>query len=218
MSRFVPARKIREHYEVSSQTLRAWAKRGEIPFKSFKHSQRTTWLYDINAVGKVHQDKICGPSPSLPTILYARVSSKKQNVDLERQIKLLQKEYPDGEIISDIGSGLNDHRRGFTKLVERICRNEIEKIVVTYKDRLTRFGFDFFKKVCDEHGVSIVVWSKENNAEDFKGSTKELEGDLLSVINVFVARRNGMRAGALRKARTKQSEEDKNLSDDESES
>lgn len=213
MSKFLTAQKIREKYDVNPQTLRNWAVRGKVTYQTIDHDKRKTWLYDINSVGKLLESKNGLPTPVLPRVLYARVSSKKQQADLERQIEILSKRYPDTEIISDIGSGLNDQRRGFRRLVERVCRGEISEIVVTYKDRLLRFGYELFEQVCKEHGVSIVVWSKENNLQDITGTDQELQDDLLSVINVFVAKRNGIRAGQLKKARTKQHEEDSDLSE-----
>jgi len=149
--------------------------------------------------------------------LYARVSSKKQANDLERQIELLQKRFPAGEVISDIGSGINYKRPGFTRLVGRICRDEIQEIVVTFKDRLARFGYDLFKQICHEHSVRIMVLSDTNNFSNpskgdsntkYEKDTEELQEDLLSIVNVFVARQNGRRAGQLRRARKRQKEEE----------
>ena len=206
MAQFVPARRIREQYDVSAQTLRNWARTGKVPFRTIKHDQRTTWLYDLHGVGKICDDKD-GVTPSPFTrILYARVSSQKQKNDLERQIKLLQDAFPDSEVLSDIGSGINYKRRGFRQLVERICKGEIGEIVVTYKDRLLRFGFDLFKQICDEHGTRIVVWGEADI--DTENTDQELQEDLLSIINVFIAKRNGTRGGKLRRARKANQEMD----------
>ena len=204
MSQFVHAKKIRLHYDVSAQTLRNWARRGRINYKTIQIGTRKTWLYELSSVGRIIQGEHNSSKDIYKRVLYTRVSSQKQKADLERQNEFLQKAYPDSEIISDIGSGLNDSRRGFCSLVEQVCKGEIQEIVVTYKDRLTRFGFDMFNQVCREHGCKIVVWSQDNHLEDVEVSeTRELQEDLLSVINFFVARRNGKRAGALRRERKK---------------
>lgn len=210
MSHFVFAKKIREVYDVTPHTLRNWAKGKRIDFKTVRHLKRTTWLYCLQSVGKITGITNNHTKQILPRILYARVSSKKQEADLHRQIEILQTGFPDSEVISDIGSGLDDKRRGFIRLVEKICQGEISEIVVTYKDRLLRFGYDLFKKVCDEHGVRILVYSNENNLSDIEESdTKELQEDLLSIVNVFVARRNGRRSAQFKKTRTKQHEKSK---------
>jgi predicted site-specific integrase-resolvase len=71
---------------------------------------------------------------------YARVSSATQRDDLERQVKYLR-ERGVQEVITDIGSGLNEKRKGFLRLLDRVLHNEVDKVVILYEDRLTRFGF-----------------------------------------------------------------------------
>lgn len=74
-------------------------------------------------------------------VCYARVSSSKQKRDLERQIENLKKHYPDHEIISDIGSGVNYRRKGFQAILERVYSGDnIGEVVITHKDRLCRYG------------------------------------------------------------------------------
>ena len=212
MIRYVGYSKVKERFDISSQTIKNWAKRGVINYKSIQNKTRKTWLYDIESIGK-HVDsttevKQSNKSMAESTVLYCRVSSKKQENDLKRQVELLKFAYPESEVIEDIGSGLNFKRTGFSKLVERICKGEISKIVVTYKDRLMRFGHEMFQQICKEHNCQIVVYSQEQALLDINGNeeTQELQEDLLSIINVFVARRNGKRAGQLKKERKRQTE------------
>ena len=77
---------------------------------------------------------------------YARVSSKKQSDDLERQINNLNtyisSKYDSFDIITDIGSGINYNKPGLKKLIEKISKKEVDLIIVLYKDRLLRFGFE----------------------------------------------------------------------------
>ena len=208
MAKYVNFRSVREKFDVCPQTLKNWALRGKINYRAIQNESRKTWLYDINSIGNHIQattGEISSEVANNATVIYARVSSPKQKEDLQRQISLLATAYPDGEVVSDVASGLSYTRHGFTKLVERICRGEIARVVVTYRDRLLRFGYELFEKMCQEHACTIVVYSHRNELPDIDchEDIKELQEDLLSIVNVFVARRNGKRAGALKRERNK---------------
>ena len=115
---------------------------------------------------------------------YARVSSRKQQDDLDRQIENLKTYmYAKGysfEMITDIGSGINYSKKGLTKLLERIHNGEVSKVVVLYKDRLVRFGFELLETVCKLNDCEIeIVDNTPKNDKD------ELITDLINVINVF---------------------------------
>lgn len=75
-------------------------------------------------------------------VIYARVSSRAQQPDLNRQVAALVALYPDAEVISEIGGGLNFKRKKFQALLERVMQRAIRRIIVAHKDRLARFGFD----------------------------------------------------------------------------
>lgn len=199
MARYVGYSEVKKHYKVGTETVRNWARNGSIGYKTIQNAKKKTWLYDLESIGKL-VDKHTAKKPEGRKIIYARVSSKKQEEDLKRQIDLLKEKYPDYELIKDIGSGLNFKRPGFTKLVEGVCRNDIQEIVVTYRDRLCRFGQELFEQICEEHKCKIVVLSQVNQTTEVS-ETEELQEDLLSIVNVFVARRNGKRAGQLKQIR-----------------
>lgn len=115
---------------------------------------------------------------------YARVSSRKQEDDLSKQIENLKtymfaKGYS-FEMITDIGSSVNYSRNGLTKLLERIHNGEVSKVVVLYKDRLVRFGFELLETVCKLNDCEIeIVDNTPKINED------ELLNDLVKVVNVF---------------------------------
>jgi putative resolvase len=205
MPRYVGYQRVREQFDISAQTIKNWALRGSIDFKWIQNDTRKTWLYDPESIGRyIDSKQVDTNSTEKPekTVIYCRVSSKKQESDLDRQVLLLTSAYPDYEVIKDIGSGLNFKRPGFSRMVEQICRGEVSRVVVTYKDRLMRFGYEFFKQICKENSCKIMVYSKEFELFDVEDEeTRELQEDLLSIINVFVARRNGKRAGQLRRER-----------------
>jgi predicted site-specific integrase-resolvase len=225
---YVTYRKLKEVYDVQSETVRKWARQGLIRFKSIQHTTRTTWLYDMDSIGEFIRgsrsttaNESNTASSNVCRVLYARVSSKKQSDDLTRQIEVLTSRFPDTEIISDIGSGINYTKPGFSKLVDRICRGEIGQIVVTDKDRILRFGYELFERMCINHGCKILVLSKENPVSaGFELETEELQEDLLSIVNVFVARQNGRRSAQLRREKggySKRNNENKTISDTTSE-
>jgi len=122
-------------------------------------------------------------------ICYCRVSTIGQKSDLLHQIELMKKQYPDHEIIQDIASGLNFNRPGLNKIIKFALNKEISELVVMYKDRLARFGFDLIENIIREssEGKIIVVNNNDNSPED------ELTKDLVSIINVFSAKLNGLR-------------------------
>ena len=115
---------------------------------------------------------------------YARVSSRKQEDDLDRQIENLKtymfaKGYS-FEMITDIGSSINYSKRGLTKLLERIHNGEVSKVVVLYKDRLVLFGFELLETVCKLNDCEIEIVDNTS-----KTNEEELVNDLVKVVNVF---------------------------------
>jgi predicted site-specific integrase-resolvase len=123
-------------------------------------------------------------------IVYIRVSSVGQKNDLENQRNYMKKHYPNHEVIEDIGSGMNLNKRGLRKIIKHAIAGEIEEVVVAYRDRLARFGFELIEDLIKEYsgGKIIVINEKEEkNPED------ELVRDVLQVMNIFVAKMNGLR-------------------------
>lgn len=115
---------------------------------------------------------------------YARVSSRKQEDDLNKQIENLKtymfaKGYS-FEMITDIGSSINYSKKGLTKLLERIHSGEVSKVVVLYKDRLVRFGFELLETVCKLNGCEIEIVDNTPKIDE-----EELVNDLVKVVNVF---------------------------------
>lgn len=124
------------------------------------------------------------PQQELPIILYARVSTRSQKEDLDKQVENLKayaisKGYS-FEIITDIGSGIDYTKQGLKQLIQKINNKEISKIVVLYKDRLIRFGFELIEYLCELNNISIEI------IDNTTVSTKtELTDDLIQIITVF---------------------------------
>ena len=122
-------------------------------------------------------------------VIYARVSTHKQANcgDLERQVdkvKLFAINYNVQNLIvkTDIASGLNDNRKGLSKLIDMVQKDEVNRIFVLYKDRLTRFGFRYLEQICAFHHVEIIVVSDET---DNKSQSEELAEDIIELIHSF---------------------------------
>ena len=132
------------------------------------------------------------------TIGYCRVSSNKQKDDLERQIEdmklYLTSQGKPFEIISDIGSGINYKKKGLKELIRRISQNKVEKVVVLYKDRLLRFGFELVEYIASLYNCDIEIIDNTEKPEQ-----EELVEDLVEIITVFSCKLQGKRANKARK-------------------
>ena len=121
---------------------------------------------------------------------YIRVSSLGQKDDLERQEELLLKYYPQNIIIKDIGSGVNLNRRGLRKIIKLAIEGKIDKLIIAYKDRLTRFGYELIEDLIKTYSKGeIIILNKKDDLEP----EEELAQDVLQIMNVFVAKMNGLR-------------------------
>jgi putative resolvase len=123
-------------------------------------------------------------------IAYCRVSSQKQKEDLARQIEYIKERYPNHEIISDIGSGLNMNRKGLQKIIDLGIKGEINELVITYKDRLARFGYDMIENIIEKYSSGKIVVI---NNEIEKTPLEEVSEDIVSIMNIYVAKINGLR-------------------------
>lgn len=183
MKKYYSIRKLSEMMDVSAQTLRNWEKSGKlIP------DYKTNSGYRYYSQEQI--DTITGNKNNVEnriTIGYCRVSSAKQKDDLERQMQnvkayLLAQGKP-FEIIEDIGSGINYNKKGLRELLQKIIDRKVEKIVVLYKDRLPRFGYELFENIAYSYGVSIEVIDNTEKTEQ-----QELVEDLVQIITVFSCR------------------------------
>jgi len=124
---------------------------------------------------------------------YARVSLTQRD-DLKRQKQLVvnyvkERGYGETQILSDIGSGLNENRKGFLKLLEMVSEKKVSKVIVAYGDRLTRFGLETLRKLFSSFGTEIEVINHEE-----KTPQEELAEDLIAIVSHFARRLYGMRS------------------------
>lgn len=128
------------------------------------------------------------------TIIYCRVSSFNQKNDLISQISFVENycnfnQIHVDELLSDIGSGLNYKRKNFLKLINQITKNQINKIIISHKDRMVRFGFELVEELCNENNVELIII----NNEEKLSVQEEMVTDLMSIIHVFSSRLYGLR-------------------------
>jgi predicted site-specific integrase-resolvase len=177
---------------VTPQTLRNWDTNSKL-----KPSHTSTNGYRYYSHKQLNE--LLGISEADKKVIgYCRVSSNKQKDDLERQTENMEKylssldsEY---EIITDIGSGINYTKKGLRALLKKINNQEISKIVVFYKDRLMRFGFEMLEHMALLNGCEIEVLDSTEKTEE-----EELVEDLVQIVTVFSCKLQGKRAHKTRK-------------------
>jgi len=127
------------------------------------------------------------------TVVYCRVSSSNQRSDLQSQCNAMEqfcvaRGLAVDELLTDIGSGLNYRRKNFLRLCELVERDEIGTLVVAHKDRLVRFGFEWFEHLCQRHGTQLLVANAQSLSPE-----AEMTQDLLSIVHCFSSRLYGLR-------------------------
>ena len=168
-----------DYFNVSDQCLRTWAKQGKIKYKITKGGHRRYLLPSTKEKEDFTPQKV----------IYARVSSKKQRGDLEIQIQYLQERYPEHNVISDIGSGINSKRVGFKRILDGVFKGTIKEVVVAHRDRWSRFGYELFEWIFEEHGSQLIC----DDIIEIKDENEELSEDLMAIITVFSSRYHGKR-------------------------
>jgi len=189
MNRLITIGEASEILGVSISTLRRWDKAGRLePEKTASGHRR----YDISKLKPEVYREI--QREAKKTIAYARVSSHDQKADLERQKQVLElycaRQGWTYEIVSDLGSGMNYHKKGLKRLISGVLSENIGRLVITHKDRLLRFGAELIFAICEAKQVEVVIL---NQGEDTTFE-EDLAKDVLEIITVFSARLYGSRS------------------------
>lgn len=192
---------IRKELNISPQALYTLRKNGKLKYKEIS---KGFYRYLLPEDFRNDENKNIA--------IYARVSTPKQKKDLENQLSLLKQFVnSNGNLIkndyvfSDIASGMNENRKGLNKLLLKIKEGEISKLFITNKDRLTRFGFGYFKEFCSLYSVEII----EINETEDKSFEVELSEDLLSIIHYFSMKFYGKRKKLLNSLKESLENDDK---------
>lgn len=173
---YVPLKKAVAETGLHPNTLRKYADEGRIPYYRLPNGDRR---FDVSAWLRQKESLVC----------YCRVSTVKQKGDLDRQAEYLSEKYPTAEVVKDIGSGLNFKRKGLRSLLERSMSGERVTVVVSYRDRLSRFGFDLIEWIVTRNGGAVVVLNKMDTSP-----ASELVADITAIITVFSARLHVLRS------------------------
>jgi predicted site-specific integrase-resolvase len=193
MSKYYSINEFSKILGVSAQTLRNWDKNGKLhPHHTSSNGYRYYSHEQLNQVMNIK------PNLNRKIIGYCRVSSNKQKDDLQRQIEnmklYLMAQGKPFEIISDIGSGINYKKKGLRELIKLITQNQVEKVVVLYKDRLLHFGFELVEYIASLYNCEIEIIDSTEKSEQ-----QELVEDLVQIITVFSCKLQGKRSNKARK-------------------
>ncbi|ANB02355.1 IS607 family transposase [Ectothiorhodospira sp. BSL-9] len=189
MKRLVSIGEAAKALGVSITTLRRWEASGRlVP----EHTAGGHRRYDL---AKLRPEMFRAEEDAgRRTVAYARVSSHDQKEDLERQKQVLElycaQQGWTFELISDLGSGMNYHKKGLKRLLDAIIDGEVGRLVITHKDRLLRFGAELVFALCEAREVEVVIL---NQGEDTTFE-EDLAKDVLEIITVFSARLYGSRS------------------------
>jgi len=193
--RLLRPREVCQRLGISYSTLSRWVREGRI------RAVRTAGGKYRVPEGEVRRIAEGVPvSREVRAIIYARVSSSDQKSDLERQVQYLteyctSKGYRVVDVLSDIASGLKTNRKGLAKLFSYVVNWQADVVVVTYKDRLTRFGFEYLEYFFKQYGVRVeVVFGEEP-----KDAYQELVEDLVEIVTSFAGKLYGMRSNKKKK-------------------
>ena len=175
---YITTKEAKSILHINATTLKYWKDSGKIKYKKLSNKK---YLYDIDSIlqeSTINKDNV----------IYARVSNTKQFNDLQNQIELIKNYCMSNgiqinKIYKDIASGMNENRKDFNLLIDDVINGKINKIFISFKDRLTRFGFDYFKNMFAKFGTQIIILDQLE--ESNKTFQDELTDDLISIIHHF---------------------------------
>ena len=173
---------------VSVKTLQRWDREGILEANRTP-TDRRYYTYDQYLQFKGIKTK----NDIRQVVIYARVSTKNQKDDLQKQVSFLRQFCNARGIIVDqcieeYGSGLNYNRKKWNKLLDEVMEQKIKTIIITHKDRFIRFGYDWFEKFCMKFHTTIVIANNEELSPQ-----EELVQDIVSILHVFSCRLYGLR-------------------------
>ncbi len=171
------------------KTLQKWDREGKlIPAYRTKTNRRVYTQSQLDEfIGLRTQDT------RTRIIAYCRVSCTEQNPDLANQLEIL-KEYClksglfNVEFISEIGGGLNFERKKFLEIMDAVERRKVKMLIIAHKDRLARFGFEYFRHFLITHNCELVILNDEKMSPE-----QEMIEDLMTIIHCFSSRLYGLR-------------------------
>jgi predicted site-specific integrase-resolvase len=167
-------------------TLQKWDRQGILVAKRTPTNRRYyTYADYLRVAGRLPEKR--------KLVTYCRVSSASQKTDLARQKQAVEEfciasGRAVDESLEDIGSGLNYQRKRFAALMVEVEEGVIAEIVIAHKDRLVRFGFEWFEAFCARHETKITIINALSLSPE-----AEMVQDLLSIVHCFSSRLYGLR-------------------------
>lgn len=182
-------------FNVTPRTIQQWDREGLIGFDRTPTNRRKVSKEKLIAYLKTRNMFYEEESKEKKDIIYARVSSQGQvkQGDLDRQVSYIISQIPDLRnlvVLKETGSGLNSKRKKIQQLIRMIMNDEVNRIFVTYKERLTRFGFEYLETICNMKNVEIVILQDKEE----KTIEQELSEDIMMLLASFSGKLYGLRS------------------------
>lgn len=175
--KWITSKQLKSQLKITGQTLYNWRKANKVVYKQLN---KRLFLYDIDSI---YNNNVLN---SRKSIAYSRVSNTKQKDDLIRQEESIRKYASENgikidEYLSEITSGMNEDRKQFNKLIDSVISGTVSKIYITYKDRLTHFGFSYFENLFKKFDCEIITLNTTSETT----FEQEITQDLISIIHHF---------------------------------
>jgi putative resolvase len=185
---YLSIKETRKLIGVTTPTLRQWAEKDKIRFIDGPTGRK---MYNKQDVFNIVNKSELSIQSEKRKIAYCRVSSKKQEDDLNRQKEFFISKYPKHDLVTDIGSGINWNRKGLQTILEQSMLGNVSEVVVAHRDRLCRFAFELIEFILTKCKVKLIVLSSPQGEP---GSIdNELSEDIMSIIHVYSCRQMGKR-------------------------
>mgnify|MGYP003418090806 FL=1 len=181
---YVSTKEAKKILNLCTKTLQNYDNLGKIKTIRTAGNRR---LYNVQKY--LEENNLVDKSTTKKNVIYCRVSSSDRKDDLERQISILSSLYPEYEILSDIGSGINFKRKGLLKLIDYAINNNLNEVVITYKDRLCRIGYELLEYIFSKYSKATITILNVNN----DNKTEEITKDLIEIITVYSSKIHGQR-------------------------
>jgi putative resolvase len=184
------SKEVLELLQITRPTLTKYVKEGLIKVNILPNGR---YDYDKDSVYKLFNKGV-----ERKTYIYARVSTPKQKADLENQIQMLKQfcfsnGYCISKIFSDIASGISfEKRKDFFKMLDDVIAGKVERVVITYKDRLSRVGFELFYHLFKKYNCEIVVISEVGSE---KLDSEEIFEEIISLLHCYSMKLYSKRKG-----------------------
>jgi putative resolvase len=177
---------------VTVKTMQRWEREGRlVPIARSETNRRRYTTDQIQEFLGMRKYGVVDSSKRM--VAYCRISSQAQKPDLKNQRRILEefciaKGLANVEFIEEVGGGLNFERKKFTALMDAVGRGEVGMLIIAHKDRLTRFGFEWFAHYAKINGCELLVLNQERWSPE-----QEMVQDLMTIVHCFSSRLYGLR-------------------------